>query len=350
MPPPTPISPAKKPLRFLASRAWPCVVVTAAAWLFAALWPPMLDSTSTTIGAISTVAFFIRTFELQLGLALAVALAFGLLTRRSHLSMLACVFAVAHLAPAAWSYRPRSIPIPASDSATLTVMSMNVMYGRAEAATVTELLDSVKPDVIFIQEYTPDSERTLAPLLATRYPFSSRYARDDAFGQAIFSNIEFAEPVRPFPPGFLDPQLHAKVKVGGRIINLLNVHVLPPISLQYALEQRSQVSSLATFVRALRAANPSEPIIVAGDLNCTPRGHHVQAMCDAGLTDAWKQVGHGRGHTWVAIGALQHLPGFRLDHILYSGPLNALAAGNGKPMGSDHLATWCRLEVPRPSR
>lgn len=106
------------------------------------------------------------------------------------------------------------------------------------------------------------------------------------------------------------------------------------------MDQRQQAVDLSTFVRDHLQAPNATPMILAGDFNCTPRGHHVQAILDAGAVDAWATTRRRRGGMWSATGLAQHLGLVRIDHLLHTPGVRCVDAGVGGKTGSDHLPTW----------
>jgi endonuclease/exonuclease/phosphatase (EEP) superfamily protein YafD len=86
------------------------------------------------------------------------------------------------------------------------------------------------------------------------------------------------------------------------------------------------------------------PVVVAGDLNATPRSAFVRRLVDLGLTLASQEVlGHAPG-TWPARPPAW-LPPFRvaIDHVLHGPALSAVAFERGIATSSDHLPVFADL-------
>lgn len=83
-----------------------------------------------------------------------------------------------------------------------------------------------------------------------------------------------------------------------------------------------------TIVKAL---DPSVPTILMGDLNDINGSSVMSIFKNAGLNDAWWQVGSGYGHTYNKHGLY-----FRLDHILVSDFLSVVEMRVPRYEASDH--------------
>lgn len=300
---------------------------------------------------LSLGAFMVRTFTFHAGLAaaglLAYCLAFRL--RRQSLALLPIIgFAIV---PPLASWLPKTPP--RSPGATFTLLNANVLLTNTDTAPLLSLIREVDPDIVTIEEYTPSHHASLSVTLRESHPHAFHSLRDDAFGMAIYSKFPFAEAPRPYPVrapgapgrtrgvvGLSDPQVRAVVRVGGREVVVQCVHAVPPINASYLREQREVMAWLAEFARAER-----RPLVVTGDFNATPDAATSTWLREAGLLDAHRAVGRGRGCTWPALGPLRFVPGIRIDHVLTGGGLRCESIRVGPPIGSDHLPIIARLRV-----
>jgi endonuclease/exonuclease/phosphatase (EEP) superfamily protein YafD len=330
------------------------VVGSALALAWAWLVPGALERTSTLVVGAAYAGFMLRTFTLQAGV-ITLLLALTLLAaRRPRWAGAGALVALAWWSPDVWRALRAGGPVPARQGQdTLTVMTCNVLYGRADAHAVAADARRIGADVVLVQEVQRDSADDLARALSD-YPHVFSRPRADAFGQAVFSRRAFVgqpdslpELLRAHWEAEGPPQLACRVALDGRALTLVNVHIYPPVP-GAVRQQRTQAHALGQFVRAHTRTHEDESLILAGDFNCVPLGHHVQAVVRAGVVESWAQVRRGRGGTWPANGLLQHLGQVRIDHLLATPELIVLDAGVEGSHGSDHRATWARY-ARRPS-
>ena len=250
-------------------------------------------------------------------------------------------------APMLWNALPVVEPEPVPDGRMLTVMSANLLYGNGNSVDLLRLIDEVDPDVLVLQEYTDEFADRCESVLQQRFPHAVTTTSGDAFGQATFSRFEFAESPRFYPQTRIKPSLgwppqtEVVVRVGERDISVVNVHLLPPTGFTMVADQHRMASGLAeAFGRGNR------PTVLAGDFNSNERGLPVRRVLREGYRSVHTVAGHGLGATWPRIGVLRHLPGTRLDHVLYRGEsLVLIEQGVGDDFGSDHRPVWATFRI-----
>lgn len=317
-------------------------VFAASAGLYGLLWPDDLSREDPWFVRAAWAAFVVRTFVFHLGLAAAAIGATALLLRAPWTGAIMGLVGAVLLWPALTGLFTRARPVDGQP--TLTVMSINLLYGRADSARLAECIGQNRPDLILFQEYTPTTSRELSPLLGADYPYRFEHARDDAFGQAVYSRQPFISPPRAFPAGWNDPQVRAEVQFAGSTVILMNVHLLPPVNLAWVIAQRRETVKLAALAQKEIAGLPAAgALIVAGDFNATPESAHMAAMRRAGLREAHAEAGTGRGTTWPRTMPLRLAPGVRIDHVLYAGGLECVASGVCGDIGSDHRPIFARF-------
>lgn len=289
------------------------------------------------------LSFFVRTFEMHIGLVLLVPLAVLLVLRKWRFAALAAPALIWTLSPLALSFLR---PAPARLSQPLRVMTANLLVGHAKVDALVKEVERFSPDVLFLQEYTPAKAEALVRRIGAAYPHRAEAMRDHAFGEAIYSKIPFESEPELYPHqsirptrgledregtevGIWDAQIRAVILFEGKPIVLQNVHYAPPIRAPYLGEQRIMTNWLCEWVR-----RETRPVIVAGDFNSAPASTNLCALRQAGLTNS-RGASSGWAGTWPARGwaSLLSVP---IDHILVRG-LECEFAGPGQEIDSDHL-------------
>ena len=127
----------------------------------------------------------------------------------------------------------------------------------------------------------------------------------------------------------------ADVNMPDGVVHVVSVHVVNPANDSKITTWREQHSWLATYV-----AERSGSVALAGDFNATLDHRPLQALLDAGLTDAHDQAGVGLGLTWPqrhwGTGRGLYLPVMRLDHVLVTAGLSVRSVRTSPSAGSDH--------------
>lgn len=225
-------------------------------------------------------------------------------------------------------------PEPAGD-ARLTVMTANVLYTNGRIGEVADAIERADPDILAINEITPEIERVLrSHPVAARYPHRRDEPADLAAGLSIWSK---------HPLGTTDDIAELRRGIdttadtpAGRI-RIVAVHPPPP------------VSDLATWSDELDAlpiitSRSDLPTVVLGDFNASwfhpPFRQRVSA---AGLRDAAAADGRGLSMTWPTD---RWVPAFvTLDHVLVDDRWAVIDTTTVPLPGSDHAGVLVELGV-----
>jgi endonuclease/exonuclease/phosphatase (EEP) superfamily protein YafD len=239
----------------------------------------------------------------------------------------------------------------AGNGSTLTVMTFNIWAGSELSETARIILDHGPPDVVALQELTPQLSRLLLEELGDLYPYHTLGPGSGYWGMGVLSRYPLTE-VRLSVPGLPRWQVQA-VQIAGETgpFTLYNVH---PPSTHIPLSAGT-IPSIPRRVRdsferrrvfaerlAREIASRPGPVIVAGDLNSTDRSDVYRILTDS-LSDAHQAVGWGLSHTfpaqWGRYRGIPYPPKVvRIDMILASDafvPLHCYVGATGGE--SDHL-------------
>jgi len=336
--------PRRKPARLLGHAAVGAAIVSAGLLALAYATPDSFAHSRGVLRRLFMLSFFVRTFEMHLGLALLMPLVILVALRRWMIAALI-------LPVLAWTIGPLVAsclrPSNAILERPLRVMTANLLVGHSEVGALVAEINRFAPDVIFFQEYTPDKAAKLAYSLGKSYPFRVEGMRDHAFGEAIYSKVAFVSEPDLYPhqsirslgsldgraggeAGIWDPQIRAVIEFEGSPIVLQNVHYAPPIHSSYLLEQRIMTKWLCDWL-----SQETRPVIIAGDFNCTTSSVNFSDLRRAGLSDSRSVASRGWAGTWPSSGLPSLLP-VAIDHVLIRG-LQCESSTPGGDIASDHL-------------
>lgn len=153
-------------------------------------------------------------------------------------------------------------------------------------------------------------------------------------GIAIYSRLPLKQGEVRYLESIKRPRVYARAKVNHQWVTLLFVHPVIPI-----VTYKFRNDDLAQFAKEAAAAG--EPVVVFGDLNCTPWSHYFDLLKrDGKLRDT--MGGFGIQPTWNAFWGLPILP---IDHCLASEELTTIERRIGPKVGADHLPVFVELAL-----
>lgn len=232
----------------------------------------------------------------------------------------------------------------AKASRDLTVMSANLMFGRADAQQVMDAVRAKGVDVLVLTEATPEAlDRLNQRELATWFPHSVGGTRPSAFtGTLILSRTPLTS-VGDAEGSFDDDhtpslQPEATTAISGVTVRFKAAHPVAPLD----GDTREWHAGLRALTAWRDRQEPRAPFVIAGDFNAS-HGHPVFRVLAAGLVDAQVEAGGGWVRTWPFVG--RRVPPYvQLDHVLSSG-LTLVDAGQVAVHGTDHALVWASYSV-----
>ncbi|MFI4898581.1 MAG: endonuclease/exonuclease/phosphatase family protein [Phycisphaerales bacterium JB059] len=327
--------------------AWVGVVGLGLALLFGLLYRTDPASSGPLETRLVFLSLLIESFAFHAGIGVGVACLGAVALRRRRLGVALALGAGLLLGPVAASHvRPEG---PAPGEGDLVVLSANVLYTNEDPSGLIELVREVDPDVVLIQEYRSSWSEAVRRELGEAYPHMVERPMGGAYGEAVLSKRAFVGAPRFGPEGWgwESPMLLVAIEHGGKRVEIGNVHLWAPLSWEAVAEQRRQVAMVGAWAGA-RMSGEDAPaaLVLAGDFNAPYGTNHLRELRAAGLREAHREAGAGRGATWGPRRApLSWAPGIRLDHVMVMGEAACTGAGVGPAIGSDHRAVWARLRI-----
>lgn len=230
----------------------------------------------------------------------------------------------------------------------LTVMSFNVLLGGAPSADVLDAIEAARPDILCLQELTPELAGLFKARLGKRYPH--RYFKPGRMTQGV--GIASRHPLGngkllTLGLSYL-PAVSATARTDSGPIRVACIHLMPPFARfkksvniwkRYFRNQAIRLGQVAELLKHLDSLNM--PAVIMGDMNDWPGQAAVTALAKAGFRDACHSPRSRCGPTWP--GHTLSWPAIiRIDQILGRGVRFAssavLEAG-----GSDHYPVAARL-------
>jgi endonuclease/exonuclease/phosphatase (EEP) superfamily protein YafD len=220
----------------------------------------------------------------------------------------------------------------------LRVLTVNAHVGLLPVADLMALVRRERPDVLSVQELTPELDRALAAAgLGELLPSRVAVPRPRGGGMGLFARVAVA-PLRE--PDMRNPAPAARLTAaGGRSVDVYAVHVAAPFD-------AGRVAAWKRDLRALPPAAPDgPPRILAGDFNATLDHAELRRAIDTGYEDAAEEAGEGLRTTWH--GRAVWLPAVTIDHVLADARCGVAGLEILPLPGSDHEAVLAELILPR---
>jgi endonuclease/exonuclease/phosphatase (EEP) superfamily protein YafD len=223
---------------------------------------------------------------------------------------------------------------PASGT-TLTVMSVNLLHGRADTNAIGREVRRHGVDVLVLTEVTDTADRNLrADGIYRRLP----YTTPRRIGQTtvIRSRLPLG-PARGAGGAAMSARNPAATMRYGKAVSLRAVHPAPPTP-QRVRQWRATLASLTAWAGRTRGS-----LIMAGDFNASVDHPAMRQLLARGLRDAHEIAGAGRPPTWPNG---RSLPAFvHIDHVLVRG-IDVESVQEVLIPGTDHDAVLAELVIP----
>lgn len=237
---------------------------------------------------------------------------------------------------------PDFVASPAPRGDRFTILTQNLQIGRADPDAVARLAGRVHPDLIVLEETTPEALQRLAARQIGaglgEWPHQLGSAAPGASGTVVLSRYPLEA-----DPGDAPGPRDARMRVlAPKPFTLTAVHTTYPM----ILVDRWAQDFDALVADARRTEGPH---LFVGDFNATLDHGPMRRLLAQGLTDAAEDAGSGWQPTWPRPGAST----FRglsspvrlmaIDHVLMSEELSAAWTRTYEVPDTDHLALVVRV-------
>jgi endonuclease/exonuclease/phosphatase family metal-dependent hydrolase len=243
----------------------------------------------------------------------------------------------------------RTEPAEAAGTVELKAMTVNSLFGQADAAAIVRLVRENGVGLLTVQEHSRSlEERLTAEGLDVLLPNRVSHPTDDGAGSAVYSRypLEHVGLIPDSPFRMPTVRLTAQASSGAvAVLEVTNVHTLPPVD--HRVEQwRSDLAAVGKV-----AARPGNRLLI-GDFNATfdhPEFRELLAGGHLGhdgngLVDVGTAAGRRLMPTWPMAGHL--LPGITIDHLVTSPHIPSSGYNIHQVEGTDHAAVLAVLVIP----
>lgn len=219
-----------------------------------------------------------------------------------------------------------------AEKPNISFLAHNLNLKNLNFEETQKLILEIDPDIALLSEFQPEWNAKL-PELYVKYPFKVTIPYDKGHGIALFSkHMITSSRVDSFVSGVEFPCIIAKVQFENKALNIIGVHLNPPIN-EYEHNQLDlQVEALKKEINKLEG----EPVVVLGDFNLSPFTQNYRSISKetslagtaftATLVNTWHHEDHAAGK----------FLGANVDHIFLSEHFTPVTRKVFPKTGSDH--------------
>jgi 1,4-dihydroxy-2-naphthoyl-CoA hydrolase len=211
--------------------------------------------------------------------------------------------------------------------ARFTLLTYNVNYGLAGDPAALALVRQESPDLVLLQETTPEWESAFRAAFAADYPEIRFRHCCGAGGMGVLSKypISLDVPLEPPERGWF-PAWRLVLDGPRGKLQALNVHLHPQLSESGSVTGvfTTQPIRRAEIEKYAAELDPAIPTLIAGDFNEGQRGAALALLGSRGYDDALHEF-HGSQPTWhwpTSVGTLSA----QFDHVTHDARLVPLEA------------------------
>lgn len=225
-----------------------------------------------------------------------------------------------------WSAVCPSGPVPPrkTNPDLIRVVSWNIHCGQDEGPpwkqfhwparkdALREALDLVQPDILSVQEATPEQVLFIEKALSGHDRVGvgrdgqaggehcAIYFRRDRFEEIDGNTFWLEEPIdQPRPGSALDVKrictwVRLRDRVNGRTLRIYNTHLY--------LTEAPRLRAIQLILADIAARDPADAVILTADFNASPGVHSRRLFLEAGLRDATEKARKPTFHFFYGIG------------------------------------------------
>ncbi|MBL0887625.1 endonuclease/exonuclease/phosphatase family protein [Myceligenerans indicum] len=316
-------------------------------WLCSLPVLAVLGSRAVPDDGITPVAQLVPFFTYALAAAV-VLLVLAVTARRQLLSavLVVCVGAGGFLAGS--SFLPgehAATGADLTDPRTLRLMTVNALYGSADAEWIVGTVRAEEVEILAVQELTPELDRELADAgLGELLPHqvTGKVETGSPAGSGLYSALPLRDERAGESSTFAMPS--AVIDAGGLDVRIRLVHPVPPMPGDTTTWKR-ELAGLRQVTHA-----DTTPQILLGDFNATYDHASFRDLLGGRFHDAWREKGVGLARTWPEGRSLPVL-GTRIpalipvDHVLVDDSMRVGDVRSRIVPGSDHRAVLSTVVV-----
>lgn len=147
-----------------------------------------------------------------------------------------------------------------NDEPSISIAHFNLANTENDLESLLEIISSIDPDLISLQEYTPFWDRYISEALEDKYPHFGKMVRIDPYGLAIFSKKAFSSSDTIFCQN--TPILEMGYNLSGSEIRVFSSYITPPLNKLSTDLAEDQLTTISQHIILHQS-----PVVVVGEFN-----------------------------------------------------------------------------------
>ncbi len=234
-------------------------------------------------------------------------------------------------------------PVFHTDRPHLKIVTYNINWGMARRERVLDYLAECDADIVLLQETTDRWEKALRRRIGSAYPHTVFKNAPGAGGIAIMSRYRLRKRQTLYPQAGWFPALLCEADTPIGQIQLLNVHLRPPLSDSGSATPSAIYKAPEIHKKELKEylarTDARRPLIIAGDFNESENRAAVEGLLSNGFCDALSLFDN-QSHTWEWELSMGVKLKNRYDHILFDKRMQCIGAKVTEVSASDHMPVF----------
>lgn len=226
-------------------------------------------------------------------------------------------------------------------TATISIITTNVLMSNRNARSLLELVEQFKPDILVTLESNHWWQSHLDQLEGD-YPHSVKCPLENRYGIHLYSKYELKNSEVQYLVENHVPSIHTCVVLNNQQnIRLHCLHPAPPAPSEHEESSERDAELVMIAKNIEKSTDPDIPIIVTGDMNDVAWSRTTRLFRKvSGLLDP--RIGRGMFNTFHADYWFMRWP---LDHLFHSDHFTLSNMKRLPGYGSDHFALYTKLTL-----
>ena len=152
---------------------------------------------------------------------------------------------------------PKTVNFP-----TLKIGHYNANAGKDGYSEIIRSVLRCNPDIVSLQEATPDWDKVFRDTLGYLYPYSCKTIGADVYSLALYSRFPFLDCDTFYCGRIPNLMVSLRMKTNGALVNIVDSYIAPPFYISAREEMMKQLDTIGAHVNRIH-----EPTITLGDYN-----------------------------------------------------------------------------------